>query len=102
MMQYDKQQRSRAQRRSAREPKAVDLGLLRLAFQPKEFSAACGRSVTWAYRRIYCGDIKVIADAGRLLIPRSEVDRFLARAGQYNPQPKSSRNEKGNGGATTT
>ena len=60
----------------------------RLAFTPFEFGHVLGRSETWAYRQLYSGTVKAISDAGRLLIPRSELDRFLARAAEYNPQPK--------------
>jgi hypothetical protein len=57
----------------------------RAAFSPAEFAALCGRSPTWAYRQIYAGRIMPISDCGRLLIPRSEVDSFLARKAEYNP-----------------
>jgi len=59
----------------------------RVALSPAEFAALCGRSPTWGYRQIYAGRIKPIADCGRLLIPRSEVDSFLARKAEYNPVP---------------
>ena len=86
-------QRAQTQRRTARE--SVPLND-RLSFSPGEFAALNGRSCTWGYRRIYDGGVKVIADAGRLLIPRSEVEKFLAKAAQYNPQPKSeAANESG-------
>jgi hypothetical protein len=69
----------------------------RLGYSPKEFGEANGRSGTWGYRQIYSGKVRVISDAGRLLIPRSEVERFLASAAEYNPQPKrkSGRSKKG-------
>jgi hypothetical protein len=57
----------------------------RVAFSPAEFAALCGRSFTWAYRQICAGRIKPIADCGRLLIPRSEIEAFLARKAEYNP-----------------
>jgi hypothetical protein len=57
----------------------------RAAFSPAEFAALCGRSPSWAYRQIYAGRIMPISDCGRLLIPRSEVDAFLARKAEYNP-----------------
>jgi hypothetical protein len=63
----------------------------RLAFTPFEFGHVLGRSETWAYRQLYSGTVKAISDAGRLLIPRSELDRFLARAAEYNPQAKPQR-----------
>jgi hypothetical protein len=57
----------------------------RAAFSPAEFAALCGRSPTWGYRQIYAGRINPISDCGRLLIPRSEFDSFLARKAEYNP-----------------
>jgi hypothetical protein len=55
------------------------------SYPPPNIAALCGRSPTWGYRQIYAGRIKAIADCGRLLIPRSEVDSFLARKAEYNP-----------------
>ena len=83
----DHGQRAQMQSRPARGSVIIDLSE-RFALSPREFAAAVGRSPTYAYRQIYAGRIKPISDAGRLLIPRSEVDRFLARAGEYNPTPK--------------
>jgi hypothetical protein len=57
----------------------------RVALSPAEFAALCGRSPTWGYRQIYAARIKPLSDCGRLLIPRSEVDSFLARKAEYNP-----------------
>ena len=86
-MQHDKQRTNRAQARvrAAREPISLSD---RLAFSPAEFAGLCGRSATYGYRQIYAGRVKPISDAGRMLIPRSEVDAFLARAAGYNPQAK--------------
>jgi len=64
----------------AREPIPL---IERAAYSPAEFAALCGRSPTWAYRQIYAGRIKPISGCGRLLIPRSEVDSFLARKAEY-------------------
>ena len=85
-------QRAQTQRRAARE--SVPLND-RLSFSPGEFAALNGKSCTWGYRRIYHGDVKVIANAGRLLIPRSEVEKFLARAAEYNPPKSEAANESG-------
>jgi hypothetical protein len=71
----------------------------RFGYSPKEFGEANGRSSTWGYRQIYSGKVKVISDAGRLLIPRSEVERFLASAAEYNPQPKRKTGRSKKGGA---
>jgi len=75
-------QRAQTQSRVAREP--IPFGE-RAAYSPAEFAALCGRSPTWGYRQIYAARIKPISDCGRLLIPRSEVDSFLARKAEYNP-----------------
>ena len=90
-------QRAQTQARAAREPHPIDLNQ-RFGFSPKEFSEANGKSVTWGYRQIYSGKVKVISDCGRMLIPRSEVDRFLARAAEYNPQSKAATGSGENGG----
>jgi hypothetical protein len=81
---------------AARERRAVNLNE-RLAFSPREFAAAVGRSPTFAYRAIYRGWIKVVSDGVRMMIPRSEVERFLARAAEYNHEGKGS-NAPANGG----
>jgi hypothetical protein len=91
----DHSHRAQTRSRDAREPVPLSE---RLGYSPTEFAALNGKSSTWGYRRIYHGDVKVIANAGRLLIPRSEVDRFLERAAEYNPQSKSTSNENENGG----
>jgi predicted site-specific integrase-resolvase len=49
----------------------------RVVLTPTEFAAIFGRHYSWAYRQIYAGNIKVISKLGRMMIPRSEVDRLL-------------------------
>src|SRR4029077_8927762 len=64
-----------------------------LAFSPAEAGIVCGRSPTWAYRRIYAGKFRVTNDEdGRLQIPRSEIERYLGGAEKYNPNPKHPKN----------
>jgi len=98
-MRHNKGPRSRAQTqtRAARESQSINVNE-RLGFSPKEFGAANGKSGTWSYRQIYSGKVKVISDCGRMLIPRIEVDRFLARAAEYNPQPKPRPQSQSEGG----
>ena len=60
----------------------------RAAFSPAEFAALCGRSPTWGYRQLYSGRLKPIANCGRLLISRAELDLFLSRKAEYNPVSK--------------
>src|SRR5690349_9055816 len=76
--------RSEGAERPSRSLRPVPLSE-RAAFSPAEFAALCGRSPTWAYRQIYAGRIKPISNCGQLLIPRSEIDSFLARKAEYNP-----------------
>lgn len=59
----------------------------RVAFTPKEFAAAFGRSETWGYRQLYSSRVKAIQISGRLLIPKSEIDRLLAEAEVYDGVP---------------
>ena len=49
----------------------------RVVLTPTEFATLFGRHYSWAYRQIYAGKIKVISRLGRMMIPRSEVDRLL-------------------------
>ena len=60
----------------------------RAAYSPAEFAASCGRHPSWAYRLLYGGKIKALTDLGRILIPASELERVLATATPYNPQPR--------------
>jgi hypothetical protein len=63
-----------------------------LALSPAEAAIACGKSPTWAYRKIYSGEFRVISSASRILIPRSEIERYLGGAAKYNPEPKHPKN----------
>jgi hypothetical protein len=74
-------QRAQTQSRVAREPIPLSE---RLGYSPAEFAALFGRSPTWGYRQIYAGRVKPVADCGRIIIPRAEVDSVLARRREYN------------------
>ena len=74
--------RAQTQSRVAREPVPLTE---RLGYSPAEFAAFFGRSPTWGYRQIYAGRVKPIADCGRIIIPRAEIELVLARRGEYNP-----------------
>jgi hypothetical protein len=67
-----------------------------LALSPAEAAIASGRSPTWAYRKIYDGTFRVISSGGRLMIPRAEIERYIARADKYDPQPKEGGVQNGN------
>jgi predicted site-specific integrase-resolvase len=56
----------------------------RVVLTPTEFAAVFGRHYTWAYRQIYAGNVKVITKLGRMMIPRSEIDRLLQNKETYN------------------
>lgn len=60
----------------------------RVVLTPTEFAAIFGRHYTWAYRQIYAGNIKVISKMGRMMIPRSEIDRLLQGKDIYNGKNK--------------
>ena len=80
--------RAQTQSRVAREPIPLNE---RLGYSAAEFAALFGRSPTWAYRQIYAGRVKPIADCGRLLIPHTEVDCILERRREYNPTQRGQR-----------
>jgi len=67
------------------------------ALSPTETACTFGKSPTWAYRRIYDGTFRVISSNGRILIPRSEIERYLGGAEKYNPEPKANIGGEGNG-----
>src|SRR5213592_2073920 len=75
-------QRAQTQSRVAHEPLPLTE---RLGYSPAEFAALFGRSPTWGYRQIYAGRVKPVADCGRLVIPRREIESVLARSREYNP-----------------
>jgi len=54
---------------------------------PAEFAALFGRTYTWAYRQIYAGKVKVLTQFGRIMIPKSEVERLCATLDVYNGRP---------------
>jgi hypothetical protein len=78
-------QRAQTRSRAAHKPQQISLSE-RLALSPREFAAALGKSATFVYRQIYAGRIKPISDCGRMMISRSEIDHFLARATHYSGQ----------------
>jgi hypothetical protein len=91
----EEQKQQRKSRRLARieriRRELVDSLNGRLAFSPSEAGVACGRSPTWGYRKVYDGTFRLLDDAdgrNRMLIPRTEIDRFLSRVAKYDPQPK--------------
>jgi hypothetical protein len=54
---------------------------------PTEFAALFGRTYTWAYRQIYAGKVQVLTHLGRMMIPKSEVERLLLQKQIYNGKP---------------
>ena len=70
----------------------------RVAYSPAEFAALFGRHPTWGYRQLYRGTVKAITQCGRVMIPRTEVDRLVSSAEMYGCR-KRSRRAKGDRGA---
>jgi hypothetical protein len=64
-------------------PRETKFEINRAAFSPAEFAGLFGRHLSWAYRRIYAGDIRVISPSGSMLIPATEVQRLLDAAHVY-------------------
>lgn len=60
----------------------------REGYSPAEFARSFGKHASWAYRNLYAGRLKAVTQFGRLLIPRSEMERLTATAETYNPKPK--------------
>jgi hypothetical protein len=56
----------------------------RVGFSPGEFARMFGKQTVWGYRQIYAGKVKAVRELGRLIVPRSEIDRVLATAAPYN------------------
>ena len=52
-------------------------------FTLKEFAELCGRSVRWAYDRVYSGDLQVMEKGGTSAISSAEIRRFLSKEGPY-------------------
>ena len=68
--------------------------LNREGYSPAEFARSLGKHPTYIYRLLYAGKLKAVTQFGRLLIPRSEIDRMMATATTYNPKPKKRRAEQ--------
>jgi uncharacterized protein YbbK (DUF523 family) len=66
-----------------------------MALTPTEAAIVCSRSPTWGYRKVYDGTFRVITSNGRILIPKSEIERFLLGAAKYSPEPKAAKNGGG-------
>lgn len=71
---------NRPARRIAKSPSIAVPISERAAFSPNEFAALFGHKTTWGYRLIYAARVKTIQHLGRLLIPRSEVERLTGQA----------------------
>ena len=60
---------------------AVSCGLPegRLGFSVEEFSASFGHHHSWGYRQLYSGRVRKLDIDGRIIIPRSEIERLLSQ-----------------------
>ncbi len=52
----------------------------RAGYSLEEFAELFGKSRTWAYRRMYAGDVRVIRGLGAIIVPAAEVDRLQSLA----------------------
>ena len=55
----------------------------RAAITPREFAQLFGHQTVWGYRQIYAHRVAVLTQFGRMMIPRSEVQRLLGTASAY-------------------
>jgi excisionase family DNA binding protein len=60
----------------------------RRAFTIVQAAELLGVHKVSVYRRIYSGQIKVLSGFGRLMIPDSELDRFLGKVEVYTPRKR--------------
>lgn len=58
----------------------------RRAYTITEAAALLGVHRVSVYRRLYSGEIKVLKGFGQLMIPASELDRFLNDVTEYTPR----------------
>jgi len=59
-----------------------------VARTPAKFAELFNRHPSWAYRLIYDGRIKILRNSGRMLIPQSETDAFIANVTIYSGRRK--------------
>jgi hypothetical protein len=55
----------------------------RAALSPSEFASIFGKQKVWGYRQCYLGRVNAITEFGRMMIPRSEIERILSTAAPY-------------------
>ena len=58
----------------------------RKAYTVEEAARLLGCHKVSVYRRIYSGEIKILKGFGRLMIPASEMDRFVGEVTEYTPR----------------
>jgi hypothetical protein len=70
------------------ESEEVPFGILKkLAYSPTQFAKLFGRSPAWGYRRIYAGEVGAMEIAGRAMISRDEIVRFMAERKTFQGRP---------------
>ena len=76
----------------------ASLGSVRhqMAFSAAEAAIVCGKIPTWSYRKLYRGDSGDQLERENLN-SESGIERYLAGAEKYNPQPKAKIGGEGNG-----
>jgi len=68
-----------------------DLGQLdvkREAYRVSEVAKLFGVNVVTVYRKIYGGELKVLNSFGRIMIPRAEIQKLIAKPVVYTPRMK--------------
>jgi excisionase family DNA binding protein len=58
----------------------------RRSYTVAEAASILGVHKVSIYRRLYSGQIKVLSGFGRLMIPESELSKFLGRVETYTPR----------------
>jgi hypothetical protein len=62
---------------------------LKPALTVKEFAEYFGRSLRWAYDRVYLNEVSVLASPGVTMIPSQEIDRYLNNTKPYDGKRQS-------------
>ena len=67
----------------------------KLAFTPAEVAGMFGRHYTWTYRQLYRGNMHALEGSERLLIPRSEIERFLSKTVAFSERVPRAKDTRG-------
>ena len=62
--------------------------LTQRAFTLAEAAPQCGASYSTLWRAASRGDLKILADMGRMMISEAELNRFLSQTKTHTPKPR--------------